>query len=871
MIGVFRTGGGPRSRYRVLLIAVFIAVATASSSTAAANNGHHGNATNNETAHPHVGIHVAAWNFDYVATPLMMALFIFVVALSKIAYHHANFLSSWIPESCLLIVLGTVVGLIFFFTGRVDSYQGLVAPAEGTSTRKVTTDLNFVPRNFFLFLLPPIILEASYSLHDRAFYDNLGTVLLFAVLGTIINWLLIGPMLYGLSLIGAMGDIDISLVSCLLFSAFIVAVDPVAVIAIFEEIGVNNTLYFLVFGESLLNDAVTIVIYNMMKTFIQMDVIPPLEMFLGFVSFFTVSLGGLAIGLIIGFMASFISKYTADVRVVEPLLMFVSAYLSFLMAELFHFSGIISMIGCGLVQAQYAFHNISHKSHTTIKYFMKMFSTTCEAVIFLYLGIMLVSPSHEWHTGFILWANVLCLVVRFIVVFCLSFLANRNARMRKIDWTEQFILAYGGLRGAISFSLAIMLDSSILHKQMFSTCTITIVLSTVFIQGMTIKPFVNLLNITRQQKKKLSMVQEIHTHVQDHMMAGVEEIVGHVGHNAIRSYLRWINDKYLKPFLQREPYTKAEHIMQMFEKISLKQHFANLPGSQAQEIFNNKIGSQLSITKDGEANGFMSHDLNQSKLLDEVALSNPELNDNPTIRRHSMKYVRKQNLDRTRHLSKALSQRIEEMPVHPELLDNKRVQQSLSLMGPPKPGADQPGSPARPVTMPPSGEDEKPKVRFLRGRRSKSTTEQPGDLKKILSWRPELEIHKKCDKSLKYDDDTDLLHQLHHKQLLTRRMSTRRALSPSSSALSSPATSPRHQGAEQPIPLDPISESSEDEADPAAVTTKDSSRKRKRGTAVAPLNYDNTEMNETKFSNCSERRQNERTPDMSKITREALI
>jgi NhaP-type Na+/H+ or K+/H+ antiporter len=71
--------------------------------------------------------------------------------------------------------------------------------------------------------------------------------------GTILNFIILGPVLYGLAACGAMGEIDIDLVNCLLFASLIVAVDPVAVLAIFQEVGVNNVLYFLVFGESLLN------------------------------------------------------------------------------------------------------------------------------------------------------------------------------------------------------------------------------------------------------------------------------------------------------------------------------------------------------------------------------------------------------------------------------------------------------------------------------------------------------------------------------------------------------------------------------------------------------------------------------------------
>ena len=95
---------------------------------------------------------------------------------------------------------------------------------------------------------------------SRAFFDNIGTILLFAIINTIFNTFLIGFSLWGFSLAGVIG-VSIKLLHCLVFASLISAVDPVAVLAVFEEVKVNEILYIVVFGESLLNDAVTVVSY----------------------------------------------------------------------------------------------------------------------------------------------------------------------------------------------------------------------------------------------------------------------------------------------------------------------------------------------------------------------------------------------------------------------------------------------------------------------------------------------------------------------------------------------------------------------------------------------------------------------------------
>lgn len=127
-----------------------------------------------------------------------------------------------------------------------------------------------------------------------------------------------------------------------LFGSLISAVDPVAVLALFEEIQVNEILYIVVFGESLLNDAVTVVLYNLFEAYSEMQKIVYIDLISGFLNFWIVALGGTIIGVIWGVATAMVTKYTNEVRVIEPIFIFVMAYLAYMNAEIFHMSGILA-------------------------------------------------------------------------------------------------------------------------------------------------------------------------------------------------------------------------------------------------------------------------------------------------------------------------------------------------------------------------------------------------------------------------------------------------------------------------------------------------------------------------------------------------
>uniref|UniRef100_A0A3Q2TCN5 Sodium/hydrogen exchanger n=1 Tax=Fundulus heteroclitus TaxID=8078 RepID=A0A3Q2TCN5_FUNHE len=539
----------------VLLLFLVLAGSAWTGDAHAAHNGtpttqedpdqHHGtNATNHRKAFP-----VLAFNYDHVRKPFEISLWILLALLMKLGFHIIPRVSHVVPESCLLIFVGLLVG-------GVIKAMDEKAPVLDSKL-------------FFLYLLPPIILDAGYFLPIRAFTENMGTILVFAVVGTLWNAFFVGGMMFAVCQIEAARVGHVDLLSCLLFGSIISAVDPVAVLAVFEEIHINELLHILVFGESLLNDAVTVVLYHLFEEFSHAGTVTVGDAFLGVVSFFVVSLGGILVGVIYGVLGAFTSRFTSHSRVIEPLFVFLYSYMAYLSAEVFHLSGIMSLIACGVVMRPYVEANISHKSYTTIKYFLKMWSSVSETLIFIFLGVSTVEGPHNWNWIFVIFTLVLCLLSRVLGVVGLTFIINKF-RIVKLTKKDQFIVAYGGLRGAIAFSLGFLLTDSE-KKHMFLTAIITVIFFTVFVQGMTIRPLVDLLAVKRKKESKASINEEIHTQFLDHLLTGIGDICGHYGHHHWKDKLNRFNKTYVKKWLIAGERSNEPQLISFYNKMEMKQ------------------------------------------------------------------------------------------------------------------------------------------------------------------------------------------------------------------------------------------------------------------------------------------------------------
>ncbi|KAM8977442.1 sodium/hydrogen exchanger 4 [Pelodytes ibericus] len=498
-------------------------------------------------------IHVLTVDYDMVQIPYEITLWIILASYAKIGFHLYHKLPAIMPESCILIAIGVLLGAIIFGTDHK------APPA-------MRTDI------YFLYLLPPIVLEGGYFLPIRPFFDNIGTIVLWSVMGTLINSFGIGLSLYGICQVEAFQLTDVSLLQNLLFGSLISAVDPVAVLAIFEEISVNEQMCMTIFGESLFNDGITVVLYNIFISMTKMhtfEAIEPVDILAGVGRFFLVGIGGVFFGIVFGFLAAFITRFTKNISSIEPLLVFMFSYLSYLSAEAFYLSGILAMTACAMTMKSYVEANVSKNSNITIKYFMKMLSSVSETLIFIFMGVSTMGKNHEWNWAFVCFTLLFCLIWRALSVFLLFTIIN-YFRISPFTLKDQFIIAYSGLRGASSFSLVFLLPILLFpRKKMFITSTIVVIYFTVFIQGITIGPLLRYLNVKKDPKEQ-SVNQEIHTRFMDHLKTGIEDICGFWGHYQMRQKFKKIDNQFLRKAFVREHQPKSS-IVSLHRKLEIKQ------------------------------------------------------------------------------------------------------------------------------------------------------------------------------------------------------------------------------------------------------------------------------------------------------------
>lgn len=344
---------------------------------------------------------------------------------------------------------------------------------------------------FFFVLLPPIIFEAGYSLKSKDFFENIGAITLYAMLGTIISTFVVGLLTFYAAKQGLIKSIDKeNPMEALLFGALISAVDPVATLSIMgnADLQVNPLLYSLVFGESVLNDAIAVVLFKTFHKYYNPD--GPdwreAEIPAALLAFVTVTFLSILVGVTLGLVASFMYKHTqlSDYPNLETSLLFCFCYLCYSIAESMELSGIMAIFFQGIVLSHYNSYNLSPAAHVASEQIFSTLATVTETAVFLYMGMgVFTGRFANWDVLFSVLALSFCLLGRILNIFPLSFIANlcRHKRETRITCKMQGVLCFAGLRGAIAFALSENMPGP--NKDVYATATLSICIFTTIVCG----------------------------------------------------------------------------------------------------------------------------------------------------------------------------------------------------------------------------------------------------------------------------------------------------------------------------------------------------------------------------------------------------
>nr|CAD7598136.1 unnamed protein product [Timema genevievae] len=416
-----------------------------------------------------------------------MAIFfvLCVLALGILLIHlmlQTNF--QYLPESVVVVFLGALIGLIL----NLMSNQNIA------NWRKEEA---FSPTAFFLVLLPPIIFESGYNLHKGNFFQNIGSILVFAIAGTTISALVIGAGVYLLGL--AQVAYRLSFMESFAFGSLISAVDPVATVAIFHALDMDPVLNMLVFGESILNDAVAIVLTTSILESNNPTMTSSEAVLTGINRFCLMFFASAGIGVVFALASALLLKHV-DLRKNPSLefgMMLVFTYAPYALAEGIHLSGIMAILFCGIVMSHYTHFNLSTVTQITMQQTMRTLAFIAETCVFAYLGLALFSFEHRVEPALVVWSIVLCLIGRACNIFPLAILCNKF-REHQITKKMMFIMWFSGLRGAIAYALSLHLQFSGETRHVIVTTTLIIVLFTTLFFGGSTMPLMKFLQANKK-------------------------------------------------------------------------------------------------------------------------------------------------------------------------------------------------------------------------------------------------------------------------------------------------------------------------------------------------------------------------------------
>jgi CPA1 family monovalent cation:H+ antiporter len=401
-----------------------------------------------------------------------------------------------IPYAVLLAAVGCAIGGATAY--RYAAGDGVVG-----DMLRTLGGFNLTADAFLYIFLPALLFETAINVDVRRLYDEIGPILLLAVIGVVISTVAVGAALWLVS--------GVALIGCLILGAILATTDPIAVVAIFRDIGAPRRLTMLVEGESLFNDAAAIAIFTLLVGMLTGERAPSVVG--GILAFLAAFVGGLAFGYLFGRFVCLLLPALRDHPLAETTLTVALAYLSFVVGE--HYlgvSGVVATVSAGLALSDQGRRRLSPSSWEAMIRSWEQVAFWASSLIFLFAAMMVPAMLADagWQAaGYLGIIIAAAAAARAVTLFGLLPLLSAAGLAQRISTAYNLVILWGGMRGAVSLALALAATENLALpaelRQFIATLATGFVLFTLFVTAPTLRPLMRLLGLDRLAPADLAL------------------------------------------------------------------------------------------------------------------------------------------------------------------------------------------------------------------------------------------------------------------------------------------------------------------------------------------------------------------------------
>jgi monovalent cation:H+ antiporter, CPA1 family len=394
-----------------------------------------------------------------------------------------------------LLVLLAIAAAVATLSARVRMPYAIGLIIAGLALSNVTSfsGPQLTKDLLFLVVLPGLLFEGAFKLDFAEFWQARYAILMLAVPGLVVSTVLTALLLWlG---VNELQPGSVTFEEALAFGALISATDPISVLSLFRSLGVDNKLCVLVEGESLFNDGTAVVIFTLV-----LGLAAGGDTGWMHVTWEFVRITGLAalVGTVIGVGAGVVTR-SIDDPMIELTVTLLSAYGAFIVAELLGASGVIACVMAGLVTGTWGARGMSASTRNAVDSFWTYTAFLLNSFIFLLIGTEIHLDTLAHYLPEILLGWIAINIARAAIVY-LKYLVMRASGSRDFPLSWATLLTWGGLRGGLSMVLALALPRSFVHRELILHTTYGVVLLTLLVQGLTMKPLVRALGLVKEPR-----------------------------------------------------------------------------------------------------------------------------------------------------------------------------------------------------------------------------------------------------------------------------------------------------------------------------------------------------------------------------------